>query len=118
MSNALKGVLLSALVLPGLGQFVLKRRLRGALIMLAVVALLGTMIVQALGKALTILENIDIQVDQVDISVIQDAVRQATTGFDASLSGMFILGWFLAAVDAYLLGKKLDRLVQARAAQT
>lgn len=113
MTNALKGVLLSGLVLPGLGQFVLKRRLRGILLMLAVLALLGIMTMQAINKAMTILENIDIQVALVDVSVISDAVRQATTGSDTLFSVLLLLGWLVASLDAYLLGKKVDREEQS-----
>ncbi len=116
MSNALKGVLLSALVLPGLGQFVLKRRLRGALLMMAVLGLVAALMVQAMRTALAILENIDIQVAQVDVSVFYDAVRQASTGSGTLLSVLLLLGWLVATVDAYFLGRKLDQEEKSTAA--
>ncbi|MBU0681622.1 MAG: hypothetical protein KKD73_09390 [Proteobacteria bacterium] len=112
MKNALKGVLLSALVLPGLGQFVLKRRLRGTLVMLAFLALLGIMTIQAINKALAIVGNMTIEAGQVDVNGITDAVRQATTGSDTLLSVLVLVGWLVVSVDAYLLGKKLDHQEQ------
>ncbi len=109
MTNALKGVLLSALVLPGLGQFVLKRRLRGALLMAAVLGLVAAIVLEVMRLAMSILENIDMQAGQVDVSVIYDAVNQADSGSSSLLSGLLLLCWLAAAVDAYLLGKKMDR---------
>ena len=52
MNNALKGVLLSALVLPGLGQFLLNRKTRGALIMTVTLGVLVALMVQVTQIAL------------------------------------------------------------------
>lgn len=109
MTNALKGVLLSALVLPGLGQFMLKRRLRGTLMMMAVLCLLSVLMVQVFRTAMTILENINVQVEQVDVSVFYDAVQQTSTGSGTLLSSLLLICWLAATVDAYLIGRKLDR---------
>lgn len=79
------------------------------MLMSAVIALLAALMVQAMRIAMAILENIDIQAAPVDVSVITDAARQATTASSTLLSFLLLLCWLGAAVDAYLLGKKLDR---------
>lgn len=107
MTNARKGVLLSALVLPGLGQFILKRKMRGSLVMIAILALLGALGVQIMNAALTALQNINMPVEQIDFNVLYDTVLQASTGCSL-LASLLLLGWLGASIDAYLIGKELD----------
>lgn len=109
MTNASKGVLLSALVLPGLGQFILKRKMRGSLLMIAILALLGALMVQIINAALTALQNINIPVEQIDFNVLYDTVLQASTGSGTLLASILLLCWLGATIDAYLIGKELDR---------
>jgi hypothetical protein len=80
--------------------------------MVAFLALLGIMTIQAINKAIAILENMTMEAGQVDVNGVTDAVRQATTGSDTLLSVLVLLGWLVVSVDAYLLGKKLDRQQQ------
>ncbi len=108
MTNASKGVLLSALVLPGLGQFILQRKIRGTMLMAGFSILVTTLLVQILAKAMTILNNINIQVDQIDVTVISAAVSRATGGTTSMFTSLLGIYWLLTVIDAYLLGKKMD----------
>ena len=58
MKNAIKGMLLSGLVWPGLGQVVLKSYKRGIAIMLLVLIAFITIVVSASRKAFVILEKV------------------------------------------------------------
>ncbi len=112
MNNALKGALLSGLVLPGLGQVVLKHYKRGIVLMLAVSAGLLFIVVKATRQALAVLEKIDSEGGMIDMSTILNAVAQATASFNGlSLNLLLLLVmicWFYSIVDAYRIGKKMD----------
>ncbi len=109
MNNALKGVLLSGLVLPGLGQFLLKRKLRGTVIMVVTLSTLAALMIQVTRMAIAVLANIDLQAAQVDTSVFYNAVEQASTGGGSVLSLLLLVCWLGSVVDAYLIGKKMDK---------
>jgi len=113
MNNAIKGMLLSGLVLPGLGQVVLKSYKRGIAIMLLVLIALITIVVSASRKALVILEKVATEGGAVDMESISNAASQATTTADHllfNLSWLLILVcWLVGVVDAYTTGKKIDR---------
>jgi uncharacterized metal-binding protein len=113
MSQAIKGALLSGLVLPGLGQFVLKQYLRGAVIMLAVLASVFFIVVDVVQQAQAVLEQIELQGDAIDITAISNAAASEyvqSGGLAINLLMWFILVcWVVGTVDAYRIGKKKDR---------
>ena len=109
MTNALKGVLLSGLVLPGLGQFLLDRKIRGSLIMVVVLSILGALTVQVTRTALAVMEKVDLQAAQLDVNVFYDAVRQADMGNGIMLSWLILFCWLAATIDAFIIGKKMDK---------
>jgi hypothetical protein len=113
MNNAIRGALLSGLVFPGLGQLVLRRYRRGAVIMLAVMISLFLVIGQALQYARDILEKIELHGDIIDITAITDAATREVArsgGGMLNLYMMFIVFcWVAGTVDAYRIGKGKDR---------
>lgn len=84
MNNSLKGALLSGLIFPGLGQVVLKRYKRGALIILAVLVCLSVVVVKAVQNALSILEKIESAGGAISMSAILDAASMHTQHSGAS----------------------------------
>ncbi len=114
MDKAIKGALLSGLVLPGLGQIVLNRRLRGAALLLVSLACLGLLVVQAVAAASAIVAKLDLVNGAIDPVALLAAVDQA--GAEASgpwgkIAALLLLPlWLGGTVDAYLLGRKEDRL--------
>lgn len=112
MNNSLKGALLSGLVFPGLGQVVLKRYKRGVVIMLAVLVSLTVIVVEAVQRALVILENIELEGGALDMSAITNAATQASTGSGNLIFTLFLLlivvSWIIGVVDAYRIGRKKD----------
>jgi hypothetical protein len=112
MNNSLKGVFLSGLIFPGLGQVVLKHYKRGAVIMLTVLVSLSIVVVKAVQHALAILEKIESEGGAISMSTISDAATQASTTsgsltFNLALL-LVILCWIIGVVDAYRIGKKKD----------
>jgi len=116
MTNAVKGALLSALVLPGVGQIALKRYQRGVVLMLAVLAGLAVMVVDAARQAARMLETIQSEGGAIDRDAIARAAAQATVPSDSLVSmGLLVavaICWLYAVVDAYRIGKEQD-LAQA-----
>lgn len=112
MNNSLKGALLSGLIMPGLGQVVLKRYKRGVVIMLTVLVSLTVIIVKAVQQALVILENIELEGGAIDMSTISNAATQASTGSGSLVFNLLLLliivSWIIGTVDAYRIGRKID----------
>ena len=112
MNNSLKGVLLSGLVFPGLGQVMLKHYKRGTALMLVFTVTLLTILIIAVQQASTILERIDIEGGAIDIDTISNAVSQASTTSQSYtlklLSWLLIFCWVIGVIDAYRIGRKKD----------
>ncbi|MEE9259604.1 MAG: hypothetical protein V3U40_00650 [Candidatus Scalindua sediminis] len=112
MKNSLKGAFLSGLIFPGLGQIVLKRYKRGAVIMLMVLVCMSVFVVKVVQHALGILEKIESQGGAISMSTISNAATQAsTTSGNLTLNIVLllvILCWIIGVVDAYRIGKIKD----------
>jgi len=112
MNNSLKGALLSGLVFPGLGQVVLKYYKRGAVIMFTVLVSLSVIIIEAVQKAFTIIEKIELDGGTIDINTISNAVTHASTTSDSLIFSiallLIIFCWIIGVVDAFRIGKKKD----------
>lgn len=112
MKAAWKGALLSAMVVPGLGQLVLKRTLRGLAVMAATLAGMVLFVVKATAIAVQALEGPIGSAGVPDMTAVNAAAAQAV----ASADGLVMRGallwivvcWVLATADAYFIGKKLD----------
>ena len=112
MNNSLKGAFLSGLVFPGLGQVVLKHYKRGAVIMLTVLVSLSVIIIEAVQKAFTILEKIELDGGTIDMNTISNAATHASTTSDSLIFSfallLIIFCWIIGVVDAFRIGKKKD----------
>lgn len=113
MSNALKGILLSALIFPGAGQIILARYGRGALIFVFSF-ISGLLCVTAVVRqAVVMLQELVAQGEAVDLSIIMSAAAKASTVastlFLKSSFFIFFCCWLFAVVDAWRIGKELDQ---------
>lgn len=112
MKNAMKGALLSGLVMPGLGQVVLKSYKRGIALMLVVFAAFSVIVVKTVQHALTILETVASEGGSVDMESVANAANQATAAADSLVFnlafGVIAICWVAGMVDAYYTGKKKD----------
>jgi len=112
MNNSLKAAVLSGLIFPGLGQIVLKRYKRGAVIMLTVLVSLSVVVAKAVQHALAILEKIESEGGAISISTISNAATQASATSGSLTFNLVLLlvtlCWIIGVVDAYRIGKKKD----------
>jgi TM2 domain-containing membrane protein YozV len=112
MKNAMKGVFLSGLIMPGLGQIALKHYKKGIILMLGASAGLVVIVIEAMKQALAIVEKMDLNGGAVDINAISDAATQASTASEGFifklLFYLIILCWVVGIVDAYRIGRKKD----------
>jgi hypothetical protein len=108
MNKATKAALLSALVFPGAGHFLLKKYLTGVVLGGASVAALYLLIVKAVEKALLISEKIQSGEVPLDVATITELVTQQATGADAQLiniaTAVLCLSWLIGIVDSYRVG--------------
>lgn len=105
--------MLSGLVLPGLGQIVLKHYLRGALLLLLTLACLAVLVGQAFEQVKAIIENLDLVNGAIEPGALMIEVSRAS-GTSSGLmirvaSWLIMLLWLGGTVDAYLIGRKQDR---------
>ncbi len=112
MKNTLKGVFLSGLVLPGLGQVALKSYKRGVAMMLVVLVAFAVIVVKTTEQALAILDKIDLEGGPLDLESISNAANQAAAADGNLIVSVAVLAivicWIAGVVDAYRTGKKMD----------
>lgn len=104
MRQSIKGALLSGLVLPGLGQLVLKRPARGLAFLTvscACIAFLVHEVVRIVGRILADLENLD--------AVAIDTLAASAGKETGPVGWILLLCWLIAVLDAWRLGDQLDR---------
>lgn len=112
MRTSLKGALLSGLVFPGYGQFVMKHYIRGIVLMLTCLTGLVVIGVKVRQQIFIVLEKIEYVDGAIDMSEIINAVNLAgTTSGDviyrfASLLLLFC--WIIGIIDAYRIGWRKD----------
>lgn len=112
MNNSLKGAFLSGLVFPGLGQVVLKHYKRGAVLMLTVSAGLLVILVIAVQQAFAVLEKLELEGGEINMSEISNAATQAYSTSESFIFNLVLLlmifCWVIGVVDAYRIGRKKD----------
>ena len=113
MNKSLKAALLSGLVLPGLGQFSLKRYKRGTALVLVVIGSMFVIVRKALEQAQTILEKIQTEGGTLDMVAISNAATQAVSGVDNSAYSLafllIVVCWVTGIVDAYFVDKGVGK---------
>ncbi|MEW5788588.1 MAG: hypothetical protein AB1899_12115 [Pseudomonadota bacterium] len=98
MKRSIKGALLSGLVLPGLGQVVLKEYVRGYLIMAVA---LGCMVWFVNGAVEAAMQSL------ATLTSLEQAPPAAPSG---AAFWALLLVWAAAVVDAYRIGARQDRM--------
>jgi len=112
MRDSLKGVLLSGLVFPGVGQLVLRHYKRGIAFILPTVVILLVIVLKAVEKSFAILEKIKAEGGTISMNTITNATIQGSTPSESLvfklLLFLFMLVWIVGIVDAYRVGKRKD----------
>jgi len=112
MKISTKAALLSGLVFPGTGQIHLKRFRRGITIMVLVFSGIGAIVWMATVRALAILEQIQNQLNQVDMTTISNVALASsadhTSIYYKPILLFIICCWLFSIVDAYRIGEKRE----------
>jgi TM2 domain-containing membrane protein YozV len=113
MKKSLKGVLLSGLVFPGAGQIVLKQKSRGITMICIIIAGFVVIIAKGTQIALGVLEKIENQGGTLDMQTVSAVAESAVKTADSYVMHggilLIILCWVYGMIDAYRIGKKLDK---------
>lgn len=113
MSKTSKAVLLSALVFPGTGHFLLKKSVAGAVLFGASLGALYYLVVSAVEQARKIVEKIqsgEIQLDGLDITeLVSNQLSGSETQTQSVATVVLILSWLIGIVDSYRVGRIQDK---------
>jgi hypothetical protein len=113
MTNAVKAMLLSGLVFPGLGQLVLKYYTRGIALTLATFVCFYVLMENVMQQATDIVGKIDISSGMLDEKMIATAISEARKTSDTGETRFFLWAllilWLIGIVDAYIIGSGKDR---------
>jgi len=113
MKNATKAVLWSIFIFPGSGHFVIKKPVPGAIILALTSAALIVVVTKAVERALQIVAKVENGEIPLDPIVIAEQVSIQSLQADSqalSIAWYILIGiWLIAAIDAYRVGRKIDR---------
>ena len=113
MKKALKGALLSGVVFPGVGQIVLAKKARGVGLICIILVSFSVMIAKGTQIALGVLQEIESEGGILDMQTISSVSERAVSASDSYIMHgsilLIILCWIFGVIDAYRIGKKLDK---------
>lgn len=108
MRRPTKAALLSGLVFPGVGHLVLKKYLRGSVLMLAALIALSVIVKSILQRAVTIVDRINSGDIPVDTGAIAEMVSSSAAGTGSpieKISVTVLVGcWLIGIIDSYRVG--------------
>ena len=113
MKNSLKAALLSALVLPGAGQIVLKRYFSGAVFALISIVALSVIMAKIIKLSTVIISKINSgALDQSSnglIGILSNSMVEVNTGVMNTAFLIYLGVWILSILDAYRVGELVDK---------
>lgn len=108
MTRASKAALLSGLVFPGVGHFVLKQYLRGSVLALSALVASAVIVTRVFQQALTIIDRVNSGDIPVETGAITEMLSNTTSGTDSFIenTAVIVLGlcWLIGIIDSYRLG--------------
>jgi hypothetical protein len=117
VSKPIKAALLSAFVFPGVGHFLLKKYIPGAILAGTAFSGLYFLISKTLETALQISEKIISGEVQLDGTTITELVSKQAMGTEAQLlnfaTAVFIISWLVGIADSYRVARAQDKIVDA-----
>jgi len=113
MKNSLKAALLSALVLPGAGQIMLKRYSSGSLFALISMVTLSVIVSKIIKLSSVIAAKINSgALDESSnglIGIVSNSMVEANTGVMNTAFLIYMGVWILSILDAYRVGDLVDK---------
>ena len=113
MKKSSKAALLSGLIFPGIGHFVLKQYLRGSILMLIALVALSVIVTRIFQQALTIVDRINSGEIPADTVAIAEMVSNSTSAADSLIDNIALIVllacWLVGIVDSYRLGAAQEK---------
>jgi len=113
MKKSSKAALLSGLIFPGIGHFVLKQYLRGSILMLFALVALSVIVTRIFQQALTIVDRINSGEIPADTVAIAEMVSNSTSAADSLIDNIALIVllacWLVGIVDSYRLGAAQEK---------
>ncbi len=115
MKESVKAALWSIFIFPGSGHFYLKKPLVGTLVAGIAIAALVVILAKMMERASQIADKIVTGEVPLDLAVITELVTKQSElgqslGLEIASYGLLAV-WVVAAIDAYRLGRKQDRVL-------
>ena len=118
MNKPMKAALLSAFVFPGVGHFLLKKYIPGAVLAGTAFAGLYFLIAKTVERALQIAEKIQSGEIQLDSATITELVSKQATGTEVHplniAAAVLFISWLIGIIDSYRVGRAQDKNVDVR----
>jgi len=112
MKKSTKAALLSALVFPGMGHFIVKKPVQGVAALVIALASLYVLISNAIERAQSIVAKIQSGEISPDVASITQLVSQSSVGADTQLlnaaTAILFVVWIFGIVDSYRIGRKMQ----------
>jgi len=112
MTKSTKAALLSGLIFPGIGHFVLKSYLRGSLLMLPALIAMSAIMKIAYQQAQAIVDRVVSGEIALEAGAISELVANSSNDSDSLISNIsmlvFLACWLFGIVDSYRIGDRLE----------
>ena len=116
MRKSIKAVLLSALVFPGTGHFVIKKPVFGSVLVGITLFCLYHLISTVVEISRDLSAKIQTGEIPYDVAKISELVSEKLAGSDEQLIGLSTLGiiicWIIGVVDSFRVGRQHDKMTQ------
>ena len=113
MTRASKAALLSGLVFPGAGHLLLKKYLRGSILVLAALVASSIIISNIVQQTLAIVDRINSGDIPPDTAAIAEMVASSSSSSDGLLENaaliVLLACWLIGIVDSYRVGSAEDQ---------
>ena len=117
MKKHTKAALLSTFIFPGVGHFLLKKHIQGALLAGTACVALYFLIAKTVEKTLLVFDKIQSGEAPLDIATITQLVSNQTTGTETQLirlaTAALIISWLIGIVDSYRVGRAQVQSIDA-----
>ena len=113
MTKSTKAVLLSGLVFPGIGHFVLKQYVRGSILMLVALVAMSAIVRILFQQVQAIVDRVVSGEIPLETGVISELVANSSNDSDSLIPSIsvivFFACWLIGIIDSYRVGMALEK---------
>lgn len=112
MKLSIKAAIFSGIVFPGAGYFLVDKRIRGFISLVATISILIFIMIDIFHRANIIAEKIVFGVIPYDIAIIREQILLTPGNISPELMGVLsmVIGliWVVSIIDAYYIGRCVE----------